>query len=93
MDRKEILENYYSEWNENDRLLSRFGQVEFLTTIRFVEKYLKPGMKILEVGAGTGRYSHYFARKGHTVHAVELVNRNIDEFKEKTLPNEDISIV
>ena len=41
MDRKEILENYYSEWNEDDRLLSRFGQVEFLTTIRFVEKYLK----------------------------------------------------
>ena len=56
MDRKEILENYYSEWNEDDRLLSRFGQVEFLTTIRFVEKYLKPGMKILEIGAGTGRY-------------------------------------
>lgn len=63
MNRKEILENYYSEWNEEDRLLSRFGQVEFLTTIRFVEKYLKHGMKLLEVGAGTGRYSHYFARK------------------------------
>ena len=86
MSRKEILENYYNEWNEDDRLLSRFGQVEFLTTIRFVEKYLKPGMKILEVGAGTGRYSHYFARKGYTVDAVELVERNIVGFKEKTLP-------
>lgn len=93
MDRKEILENYYSEWNEDDRLLSRFGQVEFLTTIRFVEKYLKPGMKILEVGAGTGRYSHYFARKGYTVDAVELTERNIAGFKEKTLPNEKVSIV
>lgn len=93
MDRKEILENYYNEWNEDDRLLSRFGQVEFLTTIRFIEKYLKPGMKILEVGAGTGRYSHYFARKGYTVHAVELVERNIAGFKEKTLPNENVSIV
>ena len=82
MDRKEILENYYSEWNEDDRLLSRFGQVEFLTTIRFVEKYLKPGMKILEIGAGTGRYSHYFARKGYTVDAVELVETNIEGFKE-----------
>ncbi len=93
MDRKEILDNYYSEWNEDDRLLSRFGQVEFLTTIRFVEKYLKPGMKILEVGAGTGRYSHYFARKGYTVHAVELVERNIVGFKENTLPNEAVTIV
>ena len=93
MVRKEILENYYSEWNEDDRLLSRFGQVEFLTTIRFVEKYLNPSMKILEVGAGTGRYSHYFARKGYTVHAVELVENNIAGFKKKTLPNEDIRIV
>ncbi len=93
MDRKEILESYYSEWNEDDRLLSRFGQVEFLTTIRFIEKYLKPGMKILEVGAGTGRYSHYFARKGYAVHAVELVERNIEGFKENTLPGENVTIV
>ena len=93
MERKEILETYYSEWNEDDRLLSRFGQIEFLTTIRFIEKYLKPGMKILEVGAGTGRYAHYFARKGYTVHAVELVEKNIAVFKEKTLPEEKITIV
>lgn len=93
MDRKEILENYYSEWNEDDRLLSRFGQIEFLTTIRFVERYLKPGAKILEIGAGTGRYSHYFARKGYTVHAVELVERNIEGFKQKTLPNENVTIM
>ena len=93
MDRKDILENYYNEWNEDDRLLSRFGQVEFLTTIRFIEKYLKPGMKILEVGAGTGQYSHYFARKGYTVDAVELVERNIVGFKEKTLPIENVTIV
>ena len=93
MDRKEILDDYYGEWNEDDRLLSRFGQVEFIITIRFVEKYLKPGMKILEVGAGSGRYAHYFARKGYTVHAVELVERNIEGFKEKTLPGEDVTIV
>ncbi|MBQ7874696.1 MAG: class I SAM-dependent methyltransferase [Oscillospiraceae bacterium] len=92
MDRKDILNDYYSDWNEDDRLLSRFGQVEFLTTIRFIEKYLKPGMKILEVGAGTGRYSHYFARKGYTVDAVELVERNIVGFKEKTLPNEKVNV-
>lgn len=93
MERKEILESYYSEWTEDNRLLSRFGQVEFLTTIRYIEKYLKPGMKILEVGAGTGRYSHYFARKGYTVDAIELVERNIADFKSKTLPDETVNIV
>ena len=49
MERKEILETYYSGWKEDDRLLSRFGQVEFLTTIRLIEKYLKPGMKMAGV--------------------------------------------
>ena len=57
IDRKKILENYYSERDKDGRLLFRFGQVEFFTTIRFIEKYLMPGMKILEVSAGTGRYS------------------------------------
>lgn len=41
MERKEIPESYYSEWNEDARLLSRFGQVEFLTTIRFIENTLR----------------------------------------------------
>lgn len=92
MNRKDILEKYYSEWNEDDRLLSRFGQVEFLTTIRYIEKYLKPGMNILEVGTGTGRYAHYFARNGYEVDAVELVEQNIEGFHNKTLPNENIKI-
>ena len=93
MGRKKIPESYYSQWNEDDRLLSRFGQIEFLTTIRYIEKYLKPGMNILEVGAGTGRYSHYLARKGYAVDAIELVERNIADFKSKTLPGEKVSIV
>ncbi len=92
MERKEILESYYSEWTEDNRLLSRFGQVEFLTTVRFIEKYLKRGMKILEIGAGTGRYSHYFARKGYAVDAIELIERNISDFKAKTRPDEKINI-
>ena len=29
----------------------------------FLKKYLKPGDKILEVGAGTGAYSLYYADK------------------------------
>ena len=57
------LEEYYNNHDEEGRLLSRHGQVEYLTTMRYVEKYLRPGMRILEIGAG-GRYSHALARKG-----------------------------
>ena len=56
MERMEALKNYYTTHNEDARLTPKRGMVEFLTTVRYVEKYLKPGMRILEIGAGTGRY-------------------------------------
>ena len=73
MERLEALTNYYTTHNEDARLAPKRGMVEFLTTIHYVEKYLKPGMRILEIGAGTGRYSHYFAQNGYDVDAVELL--------------------
>ena len=88
----EALTNYYSGYDEEGRLLSRHGSVEYLTTMRYIEKYLKPGMRVLEIGAATGRYSHALARKGYQVDAVELVQHNIDIFKKKTQPGESVSI-
>ena len=86
------LENYYSNYDEEGRLASRHGQVEFLTTMRYIEKYLHPGMRILEIGAATGRYSHYFAQQGYRVDAVELIDHNIEIFKRNTMPSENITI-
>ena len=53
------LEKYYNKFNEEKRLLSRHGQVEFITSMKYIHKYLegKSNAKILDVGAGTGRYS------------------------------------
>ena len=49
---KELAE-YYGNYDEDNRLRSRHGMVEFLTTMRYVDNYLRPGMGILEIGAGT----------------------------------------
>ena len=57
------LVDYYNTHDEDVRLLSKHGRIEFLTTVKYIEKYLKDGMKIIEIGAATGRYSHYFAQK------------------------------
>ena len=92
MDRIEALTAYYSRGKEDGRLLSRYGSVEFITTVNYIEKYLRPGMKILEIGAGTGRYSHYFAQNGYEVDAVELMECNIEVFKAHTLPGEKITV-
>lgn len=86
------LVDFYNRIDEDSRLLSKHGRIEFLTTVKYVEKYLKDGMRIMEIGAATGRYSHYFAQKGFKVDAVDLVERNIEIFKTKTLPDEKVNI-
>jgi SAM-dependent methyltransferase len=49
-------------------------------------------MRILEIGAATGRYSHTLARMGYRVDAVELVRHNIDLFIANTKPGELVTI-
>lgn len=92
METFQALTNFYSSYDEDSRLLSRHGSVEYLTTMRYIEKYLNPGMRILEIGAATGRYSHAIAQRGYQVDAVELVEHNIDIFRQKTRPGENVTI-
>ena len=92
MESNQYLIEFYKAYDEDSRLQSKHGSVEFLTTMRYVERYLKPGGRILEIGAGTGRYSHALARRGYAVDAVELVEHNIAVFRKNTLPNEHIAI-
>ena len=88
----DILANYYSNQDEDGRLISRNGQVEFLTTMRYIEKYLFPGSRVVEIGAATGRYSHAIAKQGYIVDAVELVPHNIEIFQNNTIPCETVTI-
>ena len=92
METLKLLTDFYRNYDEDGRLRSQHGMVEFLTTMRSIDKYIKPGMRILEIGAATGRYSHALAQRGYQVDAVELVEHNIQIFREKTLPGEKITI-
>ena len=81
--RKEVLECFYNEYcDEDERLVKdKCHQMEFITTLKYVDKYLKAGDKILEVGAGTGRYSLHYAEKGFNVTAIEFIEHNLDVLK------------
>lgn len=92
METKEILANYYTGYDEDGRLCSKHGMVEFLTTMRYVQRYLRPGMRIMEIGAATGRYSHELARQGYWVDAVELLEHNIELFEQNTIPGEKVTV-
>ena len=89
----ELVQELYRRFDENSRLnKSQAARVEFLTTVRYIEKYLSPGAKILDVGAGAGEYSLYFARKGFHVSALELANENIAAFRKKMTDNDQIEL-
>ena len=92
MNTQDYLRNYYQNYDEDGRLLSRYGAVEYLTTMHYVQKYLHADAKILEIGAATGRYSHALARQGYRVDAVELLEHNIKIFKQNTWPDEQITV-
>lgn len=79
------LENYYENYNEEGRLLSRHGQVEYLTTQKYIHQILADDRDktILEIGAGTGRYSVALAREGYAVTAVELIAHNLELLRRK----------
>lgn len=80
-----LLEDYYSHFDEDKRLKSRHGQVEFITSMKYIEECLNEdyNKRILDIGAGTGAYSVYLSNKGYNVDAVELVEHNIKIFKSK----------
>lgn len=90
----ELVQEIYRRFDENCRLTkSKAARVEFSTTVKYIERYLKPGARILDIGAGAGEYSLYFAKKGYTVSAIELADSNIEAFREKLHGDESIELV
>ncbi len=90
----DLVQEIYRRHNEDSRLnKSPAARVEFLTTVKYIEKYLTPGAKLLDVGAGAGEYSLYFARKGYCVSALELADANIAAFRAKMTEDDQIDLV
>lgn len=86
---KKIVE-YYKNYDEDGRLVrDPAHQMEFITTTHLLDSLLQPGDRILDVGAGTGRYAFYFAEKGYDVTAVDLVPENVEMMKDKLVDRKD----
>ena len=82
----ELLEKYYNKFNEDKRLLSRHGQVEFFVAMHYIKEVIgdRKNLDIIDIGAGTGRYSVALEELGHKLTAVELVNKNVSQIKLKS---------
>ncbi|MBD5162926.1 MAG: methyltransferase domain-containing protein [Oscillibacter sp.] len=78
-----FIRDYYNNYDEDSRTQSRHGAVEFITNMKYIRAYVPQGGKILDVGAGTGVYSIALAMDGYDIHAIELVEHNIELFRAK----------
>lgn len=61
-----------TEW---DRLSEHF--FEFEINKHFIDRYIRPGDRVLDVGGGPGRYSLHLARRGADVTLFDLSEGNV----------------
>ena len=80
---KQKLTDFYNKFNEDKRLDRRHGQVEYKTSMAYLHRYLSPGDRIVDIGAGAGRYSLALKSEGYDVTAVEYVRPNIGKIRSK----------
>ncbi len=91
--RTEIINDFYSKADEDARLKkSRQGQLEYLVTMHYIHKFLKENDRVLEIGAGTGRYSIALVEEGFAVSSIELAESNLNVLKKnaKNLNNIEV---
>jgi 2-polyprenyl-3-methyl-5-hydroxy-6-metoxy-1,4-benzoquinol methylase len=66
------------EW---DRLAG--GRFEYRIATNYMDRYIKPGDSVLDIGGGPGRYAIWLAQKGCDVTLFDLSERNIEFAKKK----------
>ena len=74
----EAIRNHYNadpqkEW---DRLKLKHPYEKYIT-IRMMDRYIRQGDMILDIGGGPGHYSVHYARKGHCVTLLDLSDENV----------------
>ena len=84
MNENNLIE-YYNKFNEEKRLDSKHNKIEFLTTLEYINKYIKENNSVADIGAGTGKYSEILQKKGFKVTAIELVKHNLRQIESKNI--------
>ena len=93
---KELEELYLRQYTgaveENRLFYTKANETEFILTKHYIHKYLKPGAKVLDVGAGCGVYTKALADEGFNVDAIDLHPDNVSRMKELFRDRQNINV-
>ena len=78
---EEIQEFYNKDCDESQRLLTQSGQIEFITTMKYLEMYCQKDKSVLDACAGGGIYSFPLADLGCKVTAGDLIETNVEHIR------------
>ncbi|MBR3334436.1 MAG: class I SAM-dependent methyltransferase [Clostridia bacterium] len=83
-EKKDEIRSHYNanpqkEW---DRLKKKHPYEKYIT-IRMMDRYIKPGDRILDIGGGPGHYAIHYAKQGHGVTLLDLSDENVRFAKKK----------
>lgn len=73
-----IVDFYTVAEDEDARLDTPIGRLEWARLTEILAERLAPGSRILDVGGGPGRLAAHLADAGHTVHLVDPVPRHVE---------------
>ncbi|MDF2885125.1 MAG: methyltransferase type 11, partial [Clostridiaceae bacterium] len=79
---------FYENYDEESRISTNNARkVEFNVTISILNKYIGYKDKIIELGAGTGVYSFYYATRGNEVVATDITPKHVEIIQQKLCEN------
>ncbi|HHU24933.1 MAG: class I SAM-dependent methyltransferase [Bacilli bacterium] len=79
----EIVKRYYEKNAEGEWQRLEAHPFEFIFSTYMMDRYIKPGDTILDIGGGPGRYAIHYAKKGCDVTLVDLADKNIEIAKNR----------
>lgn len=79
---KNAHDNFEDQWNKAD-IEKKYNEIKTFNkeVLDTMNKYLKPGDKIIEAGCGLGQFVLYYKNKGYDILGVDFVQSAIDKLK------------
>lgn len=91
MNEVQIVKDFYDQNAEYEWQRCERHPFEFAINKAYLDRYIKPGESVLDIGGGPGRYSLYLAEKGCKVTLAELSEGNV-RLAEKKAEEQNLKI-